>query len=228
LVHEVLYRDRARYPTPTALARDWRRLAPTPLLLGAIGVAYVAYRALILPPWTAEGRQTAELTPWLYFVSEWPAILHYVRLFLWPDALSIDPSFPLARTVLDPRVGGALLVLVAWVVVALLASERFPPVAFGSAWFLITLVPESSLAPLAQLANDPRPSLASSLGLSVLLAWLVQQGARRLPSRLESAGIVGACLLLCLPAVAFDRYRTWQWADALRIWEDAIRKNPRN
>ena len=36
-------------------------------------------------------------------MSEWPALLYYVRLFLWPDGLSADHDFPYAWSLGEPR-----------------------------------------------------------------------------------------------------------------------------
>src|SRR5207249_1472287 len=83
-------------------------------------------------------------------------------------------------------------------------------------------------APLAEVINDHRPYIASSLGLSLLVAWILDQGAGRLAPHLRHAVFAAACVLLCFPAVAFDRYRTWQWGDSLRMWEDTVQKSPGN
>src|SRR5439155_2363246 len=94
------------------------------------------------------------------------------------------------------------------------------------AWFFVTLAPESSFAPLAEVVNDHRPYIASSLGLSVLLAWLVQRGAAlTAPPR---AAFAAVALALAIAAVPFDPYRTWQSQAAPRMWEDTVRKSPNN
>ncbi len=228
LVHDFVYRDREGYPTLKSYVSDWRRHAPPLLLTGILDVAYVLYRALVLPPWTAGARHAGGVTPWIWFMSEWPALLYYVRLFLWPDGLSVDHDFPITTSLLAPRAWGSLLVLLLWAALALLALRRHPQVTFATAWFFVTLAPESSFAALAEVINDHRPYIASSLGLSVLLAWVLYQGAARLASHARRAAFIAACLLLVIPAVAFDRYRTWQWEDPLRMWEDAVRTSPNN
>ncbi len=228
LIHDVVYRDRARLPTLRSYIGDWRRLVTPVLLLGIIDVGYLLYRQALLPSWTAPSRAVPGVTSWVWFVSEWPALLFYARQFVWPDALSIDHEFDYTTSLLAIRAWGSLLVLIAWVLLALLARKRYPPVAFATAWFFVTLAPESSFLPLGEIVNDHRPYIASSLGLSLLLAWLIWQGAARLVARGRHAAFIAACLLLLIPAVAVNRYRTWQWADPMRIWMDAIQKGPNN
>jgi len=227
LIHDFVYRDRTRYPTVRRYLRDWRRLILPVGLPALLDIVYIAYRAAVLPPWTAQARQAAWVTPRIWFMSQWPALLYYVRLFVWPDGLSADHDFPYTTSLLAPRAWLSLLVLLAWVGVALRAGKRHPQVTFATAWFFVTLAPESSFAPLAEVINDHRPYIASSLGLSVLLAWLLARAATLFAARRREA-FAAASVLLCVAAVPFDRYRTWQWGDSLRMWEDTVRKSPNN
>ena len=70
LIHDFVYRDRTRWPTVQRYVADWRRLTLPVLLPAALAAAYVAYRALVLPAWTAETRQAAWVTPWIWFMSQ--------------------------------------------------------------------------------------------------------------------------------------------------------------
>ena len=227
LIYEFVYRYRERYPTLKRYAADWRRLILPIFLPALLSVAYLFYRSIFLPDWAARARQEAWVTPWIWFVSQWPALLYYVRLFLWPDALSIDHDLPYTTSLLEPRAWIALSVLLVWIGLALGAVKRHPQVTFATLWFFVTLAPESSFAPLAEVVNDHRPYIASSLGLSVLLAWALDRLAAAAREHRRHV-FAAACLLLCLAAVPVNRYRTWQWGDPLRIWEDTVRKSPRN
>src|SRR5439155_643121 len=86
----VLVRDRTRYRSVKSYLGDWRRLVLPVLLPAALAVAYVAYRSAVLPSWTAETRQQGWVTPRIWFMSQWSALLYYVRLFVWPNGLSAD------------------------------------------------------------------------------------------------------------------------------------------
>src|SRR5436309_15652864 len=99
-------------------------------------------------------------------MSQWPALLYYVRLFLWPDALSVDHDFPYTPSLLLPRAWLSLLVLLTWSALALRSSRRYPHVTFSTLCCLLTLAPQSSLAGLAEPINHPRPYIASSRSLS--------------------------------------------------------------
>lgn len=228
LIHDFLYRDRSRHPTVMSYVRDWRRLVLPAGLPAALTVAYLVYRFALLPEWAEAARRASWVTPWIWFISQWSALLYYVRLFLWPDGLSVDHDFPYTTSLLEPRAWVSLLVLLAWVALALRAAQRHPQVTFATLWFFVTLAPESSFAPLAEVINDHRPYIASALGLSLLLAWGLHRGAARLATCVGQVAYTAVCLLLCIPAVALNHYRTWQWGDPLRLWEDTVRKSPTN
>src|SRR5213593_4232584 len=227
VVQDFLYRDRVRYPTVISYIRDWRRLFLPVGILAVLNVAYLVQRSILLPEWAEAMLHERWVTPWIWFMSQWPALLYYVRLFLWPDALSVDHDFPYAMSVIEPRAWLSLLVIVVWIALALRIARRHPQMTFATLWFFVTLAPESSFAPLAEVINDHRPYIASSLGLSVLLAYVLYQAANLLGTRGRQA-FVAISLILCVAAVGFNRYRTWQWSDALRLWEDTVRKGPNN
>jgi len=227
VAYDFLYRDRARCPTVLGYVRDWRRVVRLVLAPVVLDLAYLLYRRLLLPPWVSETFHQSFTTPWLWFMSEWSAQLYYVRLFLWPDALSIDHDFPYAFSFFQARAWLALCVIVAWIAVALRSAARRPLVAFATVWFFITLAPESSFAPLAEVVNDHRPYIASSLGLSVLLAWLIHEASSRLREHQQPAFVL-ACLVLCAVTIPITRHRNWQWQDSVRLWTDAAEKGPGN
>ena len=77
------------------------------------------------------------------------------------------------------------------------------------------------------MINDHRPYIASSLGLSVLLAWLIHEASSRLRERQQPAFVL-ACLVLCAVTIPITRHRNWQWQDSVRLWTDAAEKGPGN
>ena len=227
LLYDFLYRDRARHPTVRAYLRDWKRLVLPVLVPAAIDVVYIAYRNALLPPWVREVSHQSFVTPWIWFMSEWSAQLEYVRLFLWPDALSVDHESVYVFSPLETRAWLPLAVILAWIGLALRGSARQPMVAFATLWFFVTLAPESSFAALAEVTNDHRPYIASSLGLSVLLAWVLYVLAARF-GRSAIPLFASVCAALCIAAVPANRHRNWVWQDSVRLWQDAVEAGPRN
>lgn len=227
LVYDFLYRDRKRYAGLVSYARAWRRLILPVGIPAMLSITYVLYRIVVIPGWAGQGMRGTGATPWTWFVSQWPALLYYVRLFLWPDRLSADHDFPWTTSALEPRAYLSALVLLAWIVLALLAAKRHPQVTFATLWFFITLAPESSFAPLAEVINDHRPYIASSLGLSVLLTWLLYQATTRFGPRGRAVFVV-VSVGLCIAAIPVIRHRNWEWQESLRLWESTVRASPNN
>lgn len=206
-------------------ARLDRRRVPWGLVvaLAAVAAGGLAYRALLLPPWVLETARQADVGPWTYFLTQWSALLYYLRLWLWPDALVIDRvDYAWTRSVLEPRAWGSLLVLGGLGVAAWRAGRRWPAAAFAALWIVVTLAPESSVVPLAEAVNEHRPYLAM-LGfgtLSALALWALA-GGRRLPFAL---GV--AALALALGLATHVRSRVYR--SDLALWQDAVAKAPAN
>jgi tetratricopeptide (TPR) repeat protein len=199
--------------------------------LTAVVVAGIAYRLWLLPAWIFQTTRQADVTPLVYFRTQWSALLYYLRLFLWPNALVIDRlDYPWSRSWGDVQAWGSLLAiaLIAAVVWRLTRVRR--AFAFAALWVPITLAAESSVFPLAEAVNEHRPYLAM-LGLATFAAlaiWLVAGAAARRYSApapwLFAVVVTGLVSLLGAATYA----RTEVWRDPLTLWTDATRKAPRN
>jgi protein O-mannosyl-transferase len=227
LLYDFIYRDRTRHRRIGDYLRDWRRLTQPLVVLGAVSLAFLAYRQAVVPSWMPETRKQSFITPGTWLMSEWSALLYYVRLFVWPDALSIDHDFPYAWSLLETRAWLPLLVILAWIGTALRVHLARPIAAFATLWFFVTLSVESSVFPLAEVVNEHRPYVASSLGLAVLASWLIY-GASTLAGRRATATFVAVVAAVVLVAIPVTRHRNWVWQDSLRLWKDAAEKGPNN
>jgi hypothetical protein len=187
----------------------------------------IAYRNLLLPPWTVESARQVGMTPWVYFMTEWSAYLYYLRLFLWPDALVIDRlDYPYARSFFAFQAWGSLVVLVVLGILAWRARRRWPALTFAAFWFVVTLAAESSFFPLAEPVNEHRPYLAM-LGLGTAAALGLWHGVRRLAARpLPAFACVVVVAAGALGCATWARNLTWR--DDLTLWTDATRKAPAN
>ncbi|HEY6001556.1 MAG TPA: tetratricopeptide repeat protein [Anaeromyxobacter sp.] len=219
--------------------RGWRRwlpIAPVAALALLIPLPYVAIGSSTsvgetLSSATAAARVDTPVSRWQYLVTQAAVVARYVRLLFLPVGQNLDYDFPLARSVLEPRVlGGAALILALlagslW----LLGSRRIDPagraVAVGILWFFVALSVESTLLPIRDVILEHRvylPSVGAFAALATAAAWL----ARRLvPSRpwraLVAAGALAACALSAATVA-----RNEVWASELALWSDSVRKSP--
>src|SRR5262249_46809176 len=103
-------------------------------------------------------RETAEISRTTYLLTQLVGIPRYLLLCLLPRGQNLDPDVAL-HTSFDPAVAAGLGVLVAASAGAILASRRYPLLALGWAWFLLTLTPESSLVPIRDVMVEHRTYL---------------------------------------------------------------------
>lgn len=228
LAYACIYRDRSRHPTLLSWLRGWQRLVLPLGSLAALNVLYLLHRKLVLPPWFADANKQPWVTPEVWLMSQWSALLEYVRLFAWPSGLSVDHDFPYATSLAQPRAWLALAVLLAWIGLVARHARRHPVPAFATAWFFVTLSIESSLFPLAEVINDHRPYIATSLGLALLLAWGLWQACGLLGESRGPAAFAAVVAAACLLAIPVIRHRNWEWQDPERLWRATVETSPGN
>ena len=212
---------------------DRRRPLPWGLLgvLVLVAAGGILYRWILLPPWVLMSARQPDVTPAIYFQTQWSALLYYLRLFVWPDALVVDRlDYRWVRSLRDVQAWGSLLALAALGIVAWRAARIRPAFGFCALWAVIVLLPESSVFPLAEAVNEHRPYLAM-LGLATIAAlalWLLAAAvARRLAAPPRWVFAVGVTFVATLLGAA-THARTEVWRDDLTLWVDATRKAPRN
>ena len=148
------------------------------------------------------------------------AIVHYLRLFFWPAALSIDyADWPVARdfTQILPQ---ALALLVLGVLALCRFISRHADGLLLVIFFVI-LWPSSSLIPLTgELVAEHRMYLASA----PLLALIVLAVQRYLPS----GALIALTLLFTPTLLMLTRARNEEWSSARAIWESATVVRPAN
>ncbi|MBM3317752.1 MAG: tetratricopeptide repeat protein [Candidatus Eisenbacteria bacterium] len=172
--------------------------------------------------------ERAEVSALEYAATQPAVVLHYLRLALWPDALSFDygwPVMPLSRTWPAAAFLGVLLALTAWT----LARRR--PVGFTGVWFFAVLAPSSSFVPLPDLAFEHRLylPLAAPVALLVLGGHALLGRAKRGPagSAARAAGVV-LLALLALALGARTAARNRDYRSAVALWSDTVRRQPLN
>jgi Flp pilus assembly protein TadD len=196
-----------------------------------VGAAlFVFIEAMNAPTLTLGGGARLEYLQTQLFV--W---LHYGRLFFLPLGLSADTDWTLIPRWYDTRVIAGLL-FVALLLRVLWTNSRTPsrrPVAFGLAWFVLALLPASSVIPLAEVTNDHRPFFAY-IGFSMAVVWGLALFAQRQFDRRPRARplIVSAAFVVALVAVGANALGTYErnkvFHSAESLWRDVVEKSPTN
>ncbi len=208
---------RRRYGFYLALAATWSLLGSLVVLTGNRG--------------GTAGFSTS-VGPAAYLGTQFGAIVHYLRLCVWPHPLLFDYGTATAQCMSAIMPYATIIGLLG--VATVVALWRWPKVGFLGAWFFAILAPTSSVIPVAtQVVAEHRmylPSVAVVTGLAAA-GWVV---SRRLVRRgnlaLLTSQIIGGFLIMFASVIfgilTFHRNKDY-WSQ-LSIWEDTAAKMPGN
>jgi hypothetical protein len=172
---------------------------------GSTGPAFSMFNQMFIPPY---------------------ALLFYLYKSIAPLGLSCLYPFPVrhgaflpAKFLLSPFILLILVVLVA-------RSIRYTKtVAFGSLFFLVTILPALQLLPTGTAIVADRFTYIPSIGLSFLVARLV---AWLYTKRDKYGAYLATAVLVAFLAVM--AVLTWKrcdvWSSNMALWDDAVRKYP--
>ena len=152
---------------------------------------------------------------WDYTLTQARAIIHYLRLSLWPEPLIFDYGTAVITWTEALPYAVGLLTLIA---LTLWATVRRPALGFVGVLFLASLAPTSSFVPVStQTMAEHRMYLPLAA-----VAVFVAVGALHFFGRRALGGLALAALLLAGLTFARNRdYRT-----ELGLWRDTVRKLP--
>jgi tetratricopeptide (TPR) repeat protein len=195
----------------------WRRrrraylgLAATWLVLGALVASVGGNRGGS----TGAG---SGASPGAYALTQFPAVMDYLWLSLWPHPLVFDYGAQWVKDALD--VVPAAVGVVALVVGTLVALKRQPVLGFLGAWFFAILAPTSLIPGPRQTMAEHRMylALAAVIGFGVLAvyAW----GGRR---------TLGVWLALAVGLGWLTVSRNETYRSELSVWSDAVAHCPTN
>jgi protein O-mannosyl-transferase len=157
------------------------------------------------------------LEPLSYFLTHVKvSVFYYLRMFAFPLNQSVEPQIEPVTRLADPTFLGAVIILVALLVLGATVARGKPVVSFALLTLLVSPLTAYAFMPLADVVAEHRVYV-SGLGFDLLAAWILS----RYP-RYAWASI--AAVLLVLGSLTYQRNRVW--ANSLTLWEDAERKSP--
>lgn len=178
------------------------------------------------------------LSPPEYLITQLRVILTYLRLLFWPTGQNLDYQYPLYHSLLNPGVlaGGFLIAglvifgfILTWKARFLSnpQAHRLRLTAFLTWAFLLALVPESSIFPIADVIFEHR-LYAPSVWFFILMAFLLLTGLfnvfKQLPIARVWIFLVCCSLVSVLSGVTIARNKVWQ--TKLSLWQDVVKKSP--
>jgi Flp pilus assembly protein TadD len=217
---------------------DWKAIVLRAVPMAALAMHAVWAIVLGAKDAVDVGFSVPLLPPMRYAMTQLAVVPSYLRMLVWPAGQSIDHDFPLSQGITDPRTLTGAVMLVTLVGLAasacraarLRSTTAFGPAlragGFGVVWFLLLLLPTSSVVPLADVFVEHRVYLASwgiFLGAVALAGAFLSENTRGRARSVAGAVLVTVTLGALLAA-------TWQrneiWGSRLALWADAAKKSP--
>jgi len=158
-----------------------------------------------------------DISWWDYVLTQFPALVHYLRLSVWPTPLVFEyGTFWIGRLA---DVWPQACVVVALVAGTLFAWGRKPPVGFLGAWFFAVLAPTSLVPGMTQRIVEHRMYLALAPVVALAVAAVHLRGGRRgLPALVAMAAALGF--------LTFQRNADYR--SEIALWGDTAEKRPAN
>ncbi|MDE3083942.1 MAG: tetratricopeptide repeat protein, partial [Verrucomicrobiota bacterium] len=157
---------------------------------------------------------------WAYALTQCRAIVHYLRLTVWPSPLVFDYGTNVVRSV--AAVWPQALLLVALAAATIVAVARRSAFGFLGFWFFAILAPSSSIVPVK---TESMAEHRMYLPLAAVIVLMVL-GLRRALRENRTVVILSAALAVGLGWTTVRRNRDYR--SEVEIWRDTVVKCPGN
>jgi len=186
----------------------------------------------------------SQITPWMFFRSQFKVILHYLWIFIWPLNISVEYDWVLSRGFFAPD---CILPFIALIVIGLatlktLAKNKASLIAFGIIWFFVAIAPRSSIIPSPELLVDYK-TYTASFGWIFLIAsaliFVFQYVAREIRNKKTTSAKteelidhkisyvnIAFAMLLAIGFGFLTMQRNTVWRSGIEFWGNIIKNAP--
>ncbi len=153
-----------------------------------------------------------------YVLTQFRAIVHYLRLSVWPQPLVFDYGQFVLRQVAEAAPYAAIILTL--VILTVVGLRRNHALGFLGVWFFAILAPSSSVVPVVtETMAEHRMYLALAAVITVIVFGLYALIGRR---------SVAICLALAVVLGVLAARRNRDYRSELAIWSDTVAKCPGN
>lgn len=174
------------------------------------------------------------IRPFIYLISEFKVILHYLTIFIWPYNISVEYDWKLVPGFFsaDCLIPLFALMTLTYIVVMLLKKDRAHPIAFGALWFALSIAPRSTIVPSPELVADYKTYIASvglifilASGIMILISYIQHYCANIITGKSHIIAYGAYCFLtLFLGSATIARNTVWR--SGLEFWDNIICNAP--
>lgn len=216
-----------------SIRRTWMRLLLLPLVPALVAATSWAQNKFTFDFWAALNITNIGDTRFTipqYAMTQVCAAVTYLRMLFVPTGQNFDAEYHVVSSIWELRFLFSALVLLALPGIGWLLRRRWGArdgglVFLGIAWYLVALLPSSSIIPLPDLFAEHRsylPSVGIFLALAAVVARLFER-ARSPAARYAIPTLAGACFM-CLSVATLARNEVLK--DDESIYRDAVAKSP--
>jgi len=204
----------------TSPGRMLLRLVPEkiPFLVLSVASAVIVYLAQ-----SQSGAVSADGSPITNACNAIWSLVAYLHKAVWPFGLSV--FYPFAP-VPHWKCAIALAVVVAVSAAATRAAARFPWLAVGWFWYLVTLFPVAGFVKIGQHAMADRYTYIPLIGLFVVVVWGGAELAGRL--RVPRAALAGAAICVLAICSVLTYRQAQRWHDSVTLFRHALEVTKNN
>ena len=199
----------------------WRYVLPFLVILPIIPILLFSTKSIISGDMGRLAASNAYLDPH-YFLTQFRVMITYIRLLFIPVNQNLDYDYPLAKAFFDPPSLASLIALIFIVIAAFKLFKRYRLISFSIFWFLITILPESSLIHLKEdfIYEHWLYLPLFGYGLFLVSALYYLFGKNFLKTMVSVLLVIAACYSI----LAYNRNLVWK--DELTLWNDTVLKSP--
>lgn len=174
------------------------------------------------------------ITPYIFFISQFKVILHYLFMFIYPFNISVEYDWMVCPSFFAPNCIFPLLALLAitGIIIFTLRRNSIQPWCFGMLWFAIAMAPRTTIMPSPELLVDYKTYLGSVGWLFVIASaiyFLVHHAiswASTLVNVRQGVAQNIVLLVLALPLAWSTYQRNQVWSSGAAFWANIIERAP--
>lgn len=151
--------------------------------------------------------------------------INYVLKMFWPSKLAVFYPHP-GNTLPEWKIFGAALLLAGSCFAALRAAKKYPYIAVGLFWYLVTLVPVIGLVQVGDQAMADRYTYIPLIGLFIIVAWGGSELFKKWRYQNIFLGVFSVAVLSALTMCT--SYQLRYWKNAVTLFEHAIKVTKNN
>jgi len=156
-----------------------------------------------------------------YLLTQFRVILTYIRLLFIPINQAVDYDYRISRTIFELPTIFSILALLGIGITTLRMYRRERLIAFAILWFFFTLAPALRYVPAMDNFIYEHRVYLPMFGFSLFLSTIIFSRLGR-----EKAAIILITLVAILSVLTY--MRNFVWKDDFTLWDDAVRKMPKN